>query len=391
MFFEVAALGGKFRIGGEVAELLGVVLHVVEFGEVMVGRAVAMRVAHELPRVGADAADVGRVGKLFLVVVFVKPGRAPRGVVAVGEGAPRAALDSGERGRAAEVKEARGEVHGEDLTVDDAAGGETGAADDEGDADARLVHGAFVDHAVLAFEETVVAHEDDDGVGVLAGGFEVGDEAADAVVDAEHGAPVGADHGLEIDDGLGAGIGKCFTPFEERTVNAVPGGEALADPVGFAVEGEGTGGIGNLHMVEGGLVFLFWEIKRVRRLLADGERPRLAGGGGGAGLEPVEGVVGDDVGVVALGGFVAQAVDAPLGVEVFALALVGDEPVEAGAGGVVVFTHVPFADIGGGVAAFAQAGGPVRERGGEFGEIIADAVAMGIEAGENARAARGAK
>jgi ABC-type branched-subunit amino acid transport system permease subunit len=36
--------------------------------------------------VGADAADVGRVGELFLVVVFVEPGFAPRGVATLGEG-----------------------------------------------------------------------------------------------------------------------------------------------------------------------------------------------------------------------------------------------------------------------------------------------------------------
>ena len=47
-----------------------------------------------------------------------------------------------------------------------------GIAHDERNADARLVHRALVDHAVLAFEQAVVAHEDDDRVVELPGSFE---------------------------------------------------------------------------------------------------------------------------------------------------------------------------------------------------------------------------
>ena len=87
-----------------------------------------------------------------------------------------------ERRSAAEVEHARRHVLREDLFRDHRTGRQARPPGDERDADAGLVHGALVDHAVLALEEAVVAHEDDDCVLELAGGLEEGDEAADAVV-----------------------------------------------------------------------------------------------------------------------------------------------------------------------------------------------------------------
>ena len=106
---------------------------------------------------------------------------------------------------------------------------------------------------VVAQEIAMVGGEDDERVVVLAGGFQVGDEAADAVVDAEHGAPVGADHFFEIGDGLGARIGKLFTPVEERAVDAVPRPQPLANPVRLvvAVHGHGSGATWNRPLATG--------------------------------------------------------------------------------------------------------------------------------------------
>ena len=49
--------------------LLGIELDVVEFGLVVVRAAVAMRIMNVLPLIGSDAADVGSVGELLLVVI----------------------------------------------------------------------------------------------------------------------------------------------------------------------------------------------------------------------------------------------------------------------------------------------------------------------------------
>ena len=49
----------------------------------------------------------------------------------------------------------------------------------------------------------------------------------------------------------------------------------------------------------------------------------------------------------------------PLGVEVFALAFVCGEKIEAGPRRIVVLTHVPFAQVGGRVAVLMKALRPV--------------------------------
>ena len=158
---------------GEVVEFGGIGGQVVEFGQMFVGRTVAVRVADEFPVVGADAAHVRRVGKLLLVVVFVKPRRCAT------RGRRRCASLRHERpwifssGGAPQ----RSSTLGAMSTVSTCSAttlpaGRPGPRATMRDADARLVHRALVHHAVLAFEQAVVAHEDDERVVELAALFQ---------------------------------------------------------------------------------------------------------------------------------------------------------------------------------------------------------------------------
>ena len=104
-----------------------------------------------------------------------------------------------------------------------------------------------------------------------------------------------------------------------------------------------------------------------------GQQPRLARV---VLLQPVERDVGDDVRVVARARPCAVAVDVELGVEVFALALVGDEVVEAGPRRVVVLAHVPLADVRRGVAGRLERPGMGRSR--ELGEVVRARRAVGV-------------
>ena len=141
---------------------------------------------------------------------------------------PGFAVDVCKRLGAAEFQQAGRDIDGERLLLDHFAVGQPGVAHKQRNAQARLVRGAFIHHAVFAFEQAVVAHEDDDGVVELLGLLEVGEQPADAVVDAQDRAPVAVDHVLEILHGLGAVVGEFFAPLEERAVDAVPGVEALS-------------------------------------------------------------------------------------------------------------------------------------------------------------------
>ena len=57
--------------------------------------------------------------------------------------------------------------------------------------------------------------------------------------------------------------------------------------------------------------------------------------------------------------------------------------VEAGTLAVIVFAHMPLADIGGGVPVALELTGKGRKIPRIVGEIIHDAMGMGIEASEN--------
>lgn len=67
------------------------------------------------------------------------------------------------------------------------------------------------------------------------------------------------------------------------------------------------------------------------------------------------------------------------------------ERVEAWADIVVIFSHVPFSEVGGGVSGLLKLSGESGEVFGVFGEIIDDAVGVGVEAAEDGGAAGGAQ
>ena len=128
----------------------------------------------------------------------------------------------------------------------------------------------------------------------------------------------------------------------------------------------------------------------MRGLVAQAEGPRLVGR---LLPQPVEGKVGHHRRVVTRICLAACPVNVPFCAKVLPLAPVRHEPVEARAWRVVLFAHVPFANIGGAVTCLAQLAGPVRQRGGQLGEVVPHAVAVGVEsrqqAGATGRAERG--
>lgn len=69
-----------------------------------------MGIADEFPVGGADGADVGGIGKLFLIVVLIEEGIAPAGATSFEEWAQGKALDAAEFTGTAEVDERGGEI-----------------------------------------------------------------------------------------------------------------------------------------------------------------------------------------------------------------------------------------------------------------------------------------
>ena len=322
---------------------------------------------------------------------MVEPGFSPRVVALLHQLFPRPPVDAGERGRAGEFEQARGDVDGEHLLFDDFRGGDgrqAGETHDLHDADAGLMRGALVHHAVLAVEDAVVAHENDDGVVQFAARAEPFVEAAHAVIDRENRAPIGARHRFEVLHCGGRVVGKFLPPIEERPVDAVPGVEPLADPGGFVIEHERGLRIGHVDGVEGLFVFRLGEVETVWCFVADHHEPGLAVPRPG---EPLLRHVGDDGGVVAFNDLALLAVEIEFGVEVFSLPFVGHEPVEAGARIVIVLTHVPFAKIGGVIPGGLQHCREAFQLGGILSEVIGHAMSVGVEPAQDARAARRAE
>lgn len=102
--------------------------------------------------------------------------------------------------------------------------------------------------------------------------------------------------------------------------------------------------------------------------------------------EPLDGLGGEDIGVIASEGLVF-AVDVEFGIEVGTLAFEADPVVEAGARAIVVVAHVPFADEGCLVSVFLEV---LREEdcAGRDGALVIDhAVMVHVLAGEDGGAA----
>ena len=147
-------------------------------------------------------------------------------------------------------------------------------------------------------------------------------------------------------------------------------------------------GVVDLNVVEGVGVFLFWEVETVGSLLPDHQHEGLALSRLLLAAHPRDRHVCDDVGVVARDHATVFAVEVELGVEVFALAFVGDEIVEARPGLVALLTHVPLADIRGLVAGLLQPPGKTVEVERIVGEVVGHAVGVGVEPAENRGPAR---
>ena len=105
-------------------------------------------------------------------------------------------------------------------------------------------------------------------------------------------------------------------------------------------------------------------------------------------LYPIESHVGHHRCVISGNNFPLTVVSAEFGVEVFSLSTMSDEVVEAGTLAVIVFAHMPLADIGGSVSVALELTGKGRKIPGIVGEIIHDAMGMSIEPSENGGPAR---
>ncbi len=375
----------------KVGVFTGICLQVVKFRHVPVFGVVTVGIVDVLPVRGADSPDVGgvvrelfslyRYSQVLLVIVFIEPRGAPSLVARLDQLHPGLALGLGQRGGVAEFEETGGEVQGEHLLGDGLwffSGGEARVPDDERDADAGVMHGALVHHAVLAIEQAVVTHEDDHGVVELTALFQLPCERADAVVHAQDDAPIAVDHILEVFHTLGLVIGELFAPLEERAVDAVPGVEAVAVPAGLVFEVKGALGVGDVNVIKRVGVLLLRRVETMRCLVAEHEAPGFVVGS----LDVVSRQLGDAGGVVP-GQHLAFALDIEFGVEVLPLAFVRCPVVEVGALFVVVLAHVPLANIGRVVASLLKALGEAGDGGWEFSEIVPHAVLVGIHAAED--------
>ena len=159
------------RILGEVEHLVGVLFPVVD----------------ELVRGRADAVVGGGVVMAGVVIVAVVETRAPvGGRFAAQQRDERTALHRGRDGQAGEVEEGgrevdvRHELRGDDARLD------AGAAREERDIQAGLIHEALVVEAEVAEIPAVVGGVDDDGVFREAGLVEVIEHLAHAIIHALH-------------------------------------------------------------------------------------------------------------------------------------------------------------------------------------------------------------
>lgn len=111
---------------------------------------------------------------------------------------------------------------------------------------------------------------------------------------------------------------------------------------------------------------------------------------GGPFPEPLDGLVGQDIRIVALEGL-APAVDVKLRIEVGALALEADPVVKAGTRFVVVVAHVPLADVGGAVAGFLEVLGEEDGSLGDGALVVDHPVVVHVLAGQDRGPAGGAE
>ena len=103
---------------------------------------------------------------------------------------------------------------------------------------------------MLAFQKSVVAHEDDQRILKLPARLQILDHSADAIVNRKNGSPVSVNHSFEIDHRFWTSVREILAPFEERSIDSMPSAHALANPLWLAVELERAGWITHLHCIE---------------------------------------------------------------------------------------------------------------------------------------------
>lgn len=205
----------------EVGELTGVGFEVVEFVEFADG------VVDEFVALIADHA--AGIGAAFGAKVLGEGEGARREGVG-GEGGEVLADEGGRRRDAGGGEDGAGGVDGAGSKgIACGAWGEaSGPAQEERDVGDVLVEAeVFVHEAVAAAEVAVVGGVDDEGAGGESGGVEVGEDAADVVVE------FGDDAEVEADDG---------GPLVPGPVFEAPDAALAAEDAGFAVEGVGETG-----------------------------------------------------------------------------------------------------------------------------------------------------
>ena len=84
-----------------------------------------------------------------------------------------------------------------------------------------------------------------------------------------------------------------------------------------------------------------------------------------------------------MNGFCFGSVYVPFRIEIFSLTFVSRKKIKAWPRSVIVFAHVPLANVGCFVSLLTKAHGPMRELGGQLGKIIANAMVVGIKSRKN--------
>jgi len=234
----------------------------------------------------------------------------------------------------------------------------------------------FVDKPVFAKNEAVVTHVHNEGLFGEIVAFEVLNNAADALIDTEQSFAITTVKSVEVHLAV------------VHVVHAVPTIALLFDPAGFAFvvffSVSHALGIFEFDIIVFAMVSFGRFEHGVNGFMGEieEERPVLVA----VVLEPVESVIGEQVGDVALA-FHAFAIDVEGGIEIDTLAFEADPFVETGTWFVAGVTHVPFAHEGGLPAGFLQVLGKKAGTCRDAAVIVNDTVSMGELAGEDTGAA----
>ena len=386
---ELRAEGvGFFAEGGnpdQVVAFVGVVLEVVEAIDVPVAMGVDV-----FPAVSTNGKGGGLGGKVPFPVVFVENVVAPWGgrLESLEEGEEGASVELGGIGRSlgsSNLEEGGSNINVLDHFLDYGARLDARTPGEERDTDAFLEGIALVVEAVFAEGEPVVSHIDHEGV---LGEFtlvKVGEEAPDVFIETVDGFAEVVVEFVEVRDRV------VVEGTSLHVIDPVDAETAFADPAGLGgvvLLGIGHGGrVGDfLALVTGGMARGRGE-GIVDGLIAEVEEEGLIGG---SFLNPLNGLVGQDIRIVALEGL-APAVDVEFRIEVGALALEADPVVKAGTRFVVVVAHVPLADVGGAVAGLLEVLGKEDGSLGDGALVVNHPVVVHVLAGQHGGPAGGAE